>query len=105
MKRKPGPPSVQQPAQAEYDTSPWLHIYAQYEWHGEARIIGNREALTALRDTIDRALNNKNGESEMQHAVAGDGESYSVEIRRRPRDAIQQTRLPYTADYAREPPR
>ncbi len=91
---------VKQLTPAEYDASPWLHLYAQYAWHDEARIVGNREALTALRDAIDRALADKNGEAEFA-AVAGDGEGYRVDIRRVPRRAVQNSAVPYTADYAR----
>jgi hypothetical protein len=58
---------------AEYDALPWLHIHAQSHEHSHATIIGTREALIAMRDAIDRALTDKNGETEMK-AMAGDGE-------------------------------
>lgn len=86
---------------AEYDAAPWLHIYAQYLWHSEAQILGTREALTGLRDAIDKAIADKNGEATAS-AIAGDGEGYEIEIRRVPRSVVQNSKVPYTASYARE---
>ena len=85
---------------AEYEALPWLHVHGQYAYHDGAKLVGTREALTALRDAIDRALADKNGESEMG-AIAGDGEGHGIEIRRVPRSAVQNSPVPYTADYAR----
>jgi len=85
---------------AEYDVLPWLHIYAQYMWHGEARIVGTREALLALRGAINRALADKNGEAETE-AIAGDGEGYGIKINRVPRRSVQNMKPPYTVNYAR----
>lgn len=33
-----------------------LHIYAQHSWHMPSRIVGNKNALTVLRDAIDEAI-------------------------------------------------
>ena len=93
-------PTIKQLTPAEYDASFWLHLYGQYAWHDDAKIVGNREALTALRDAIDKALADKNGEAELE-AIAGDGEGYRVVIRRVPRSFVQRMSVPYTADYAR----
>ena len=35
---------------------PMLHIYAQEIWHGDAFILGNKEALESLRAAIDAAF-------------------------------------------------
>jgi len=78
----------------EYAALPWLHIYAQHSEHSPAEIKGTREALTALRDAIDRALCDKNGEAEAE-AITADGEGYGIEIRRVPRSFLQRCRLPY----------
>lgn len=79
-----------------------LHIYAQYVWHGEAKIVGNRNALICLRDAIDDAL--KNGKSETT-AMVTDGEGYGIEIELCDKDwesfEWQNKPLPYTAEYAR----
>ena len=87
---------------AEYDALPWLHIYAQYAYHDPVRILGTREALVALRDGINRALEHENGEAEAE-AITNDGEGYGVEIKCVPRRAVHDARLPYTADYAFDP--
>lgn len=84
----------------QYETLPWLHIHGQYQWHAEAMIFGTMEALIALREAIDRAIVDKNGEAETE-AFAGDGEGYGIKIRRVPRRAVQDQQVPYTADYAR----
>lgn len=96
----PERPHTKQLTPAEYDALPWMHIYAQHGWHGEALILGTREALANLREAIDRALADKNGEAKAE-AIAGDGEGYAVEIRRVPRSAVQHAKMPYTAKYAR----
>ncbi len=80
---------------AEYDALPWLHIHAQSHEHSQATIIGTREALIAMRDAIDRALADKNGEAEMK-AMVGDGEGYGVYFHCVPRRAMLDGRLPYT---------
>src|SRR5579884_1485756 len=82
----------------EYDALPWLHVYAQDVWHDEARIVGTREALIALREAIDRALAEGKAEAE---AIAGDGEGYGVEIACASRQTVQDAPLPYTKRYAR----
>lgn len=64
--------------------------------------MGTREALTALRDAIDCALADKKGEGEAK-AIAGDGEGYGIKIRRVPRSAVQNSRMPYTASFALDP--
>jgi len=84
---------------AEYDALPWMHVHGQqYAWRDEARIVGTREALIGLRDAIDRALADKNGEAECD-AIAGDGEGYAIEVRRVPRHTVQLARVPYMAAY------
>lgn len=54
-----------------------LHVYGQSTWHGELTIIGNRNALTVLRDAIDAAIaSGKAGTT----AMVADGEGFAVEI-------------------------
>lgn len=79
---------------AQWDTLPWLHIYAQSHEHAPAEIRGTREALIKLRDTIDQALAHPNGEAEFSAFVC-DGEGYAVEVRRVPRSTVLRSRLPY----------
>jgi hypothetical protein len=76
----------------------WLHLYAQPDWHADARILGTREALMGLRAAIDRALSD--GEAALG-AFAGDGEGYTVTIGVVSRAGVQNAPVPYTADYAK----
>ena len=82
---------------------PLCHIYAQYAHHGEAFIIGNRIALERLKEALDRALNEKEGEAEL---MVNDGEGYSVYVllnnEEWSSDKWAKLAVPYTADYAKE---
>jgi hypothetical protein len=79
-----------------------LHIYAQFCWHSECRIVGNKNALIVLRDAIDEAL--KKGKSETG-AMTSDGEGYTVEIEMLDADwesdRWRRQPMPYTAEHAR----
>ena len=61
-----------------------LNIYGQEAWHTEARIIGNREGLESLKQTIDNALRVPTGKAttawddEREPLFASDGEGYEV---------------------------
>lgn len=74
-----------------------LHVYAQRRWHGELRIVGNRNALVALRDAIDAAL--VNGVTTTS-AMTTDGEGYPVIIEpdhsRWDSRSWESRKLPYT---------
>lgn len=80
-----------------------LHVYAQHCWHGECRIVGNKNALTVLRDAIDEAL--RKGKAETS-AMVTDGEGYGIEIEMCDAawesDRWERQPLPYTADYAKD---
>ena len=61
-----------------------LNIYGQEAWHTDARVIGNKEGLEQLRNTIDKALQEgkattetdvKDGDTAL---FASDGEGYEV---------------------------
>lgn len=64
----------------DVDLSAWMHVYGQFMWHGEARIVGTRSALEGLRAAIDAAL--KDGKGETGEVFASDGEGYVVEVYR-----------------------
>ena len=53
-----------------------LHIFGQGAWHEEVHIVGNREALEALRDTILSCIASK--EARSMEAFVNDGEGYKV---------------------------
>lgn len=79
-----------------------LHIYAQYCWHSKCRIVGNKNALTVIRDAIDEAI--KRGSAETGAMVA-DGEGYTVEVLMLDAawdsDKWRRQPVPYTAEHAR----
>jgi len=65
-----------------------LNIYGEAYYHCEARIIGNREGLLQLKNTIDKALQSgkattetdvvdNNGDTAL---FASDGEGYEVKV-------------------------
>jgi len=58
-----------------------LNIYGQEFWHTDAKIVGNKLALIALRNLIDSAL--KNGKTSIGGITplfASDGEGYELTI-------------------------
>ena len=61
-----------------------LHVYGQYSKHDEVYIVGNKEALTKLRDSLNSALSKKFDEEGVElHAIefmTGDGEGYEMHI-------------------------
>lgn len=72
-----------------------LHIYAQYTNHDYAFLMGDREALTALRNAIHTALLSDDGKGHMQ-TFTGDGEGYQVLVRVLPADVAETLVDPYT---------
>lgn len=50
-----------------------VHLYAQYEHHGDAFIVADAEGLSAIRDACDAAL--RRGATAF-HSFAEDGEGY-----------------------------
>ena len=61
------------------EATPWLHLRGQFSYHGEALISGTRAGLTALRDALTLAIEQRDAEAEV---FASDGEGYAVTIRR-----------------------
>ena len=55
--------------------APWLHVYAQSHEHSRAIIRGKVEALRALRDALEKAI--EAGQAEAQ-AFCHDGEGYAI---------------------------
>lgn len=83
----------------EYAALPWLHMYGQYAWHDEVKILGTRAALEALRDAISSVL--ETGQPASSEAIVADGEGYHVEIEIASKVALDGMPLPYSADYAK----
>lgn len=62
-----------------------LNIYGQPSHHFEARIVGNREGLEALRNAIDNALiidSHAKAPDDNEPLFASDGEGYEILIDR-----------------------
>jgi len=55
----------------------WMQVYGQTFWHQPAKIYGNGIALTALRDALNKALEEKSAELV---AFSSDGEGYTLSI-------------------------
>ena len=61
-----------------------LNIYGQETYHCDAKIIGNREGLEALKQTIDDTLRVFGGRSttsnDKEPLFASDGEGYEIVV-------------------------
>ena len=75
-----------------------LHIYGQQSEHDDVTIIGDAKALTALKEAIELALQDK--KVRVSHFFTNDGEGYSVNIIKK--SDLSDMPVPYTADYAEE---
>lgn len=80
-----------------------IHVYGPFSWHDDAHIVANREGLEAMRNAIDQALKNgegntdafvNDGEGFTLYVTLHDGELYSPEW-----DALA---VPYTGAFALE---
>src|SRR3989344_5236722 len=82
------------------DENPYLHIFGQEEWHGEAYIVANVQALLQMRKAIDDALSKGYG---YVPAYVGDGEGFNTLIIRE--DDVQvfgKLAVPYSAEIAKQ---
>jgi hypothetical protein len=82
--------------EAKLNTAPWIHVYAQPFFHEPAEIIGTPAALSALRDTVDRALSG----SAVMDAFAIDGEGYGLNVSIASHADMETMRLPYSESWA-----
>jgi len=62
-----------------------LNIYGQFDNHAEAKIVGNREGLRALKDLLDKVLSNTKDNSVTDSGnddsiFASDGEGYPLTV-------------------------
>ncbi len=73
-----------------------LHVYSSHAHHDDAFIIGNRDALAALRDAIDSALE---GGIAKTDAFICDGEGFSTYVVAVDEQMGNKLSTPYTADY------
>jgi hypothetical protein len=81
--------------------SKYLHIYGQMQWHGDAFILGNAEALKSLRDAIDRALSDE-GKGSLG-AYVNDGEGfYTAVVRVDNQETFDKLAVPYHDEIAQD---
>ena len=81
-----------------------LNIYGQEYWHTEAKIVGSKEALEALKEAIDRAI--KNSKSVLGGGItidkalfASDGEGYELELYCLPCDPLTSDWNDWAPEY------
>ena len=80
---------------------PVVHIYGQHSHHMEAIIIGNKEGLQRLVNSLNYALE-KIDNTGVIEVFCNDGEGYSISIKMVSKDVIDKLPVPYTADYAQD---
>lgn len=83
----------------EFENLPWLHVYPQYTFHGDLRIVGNASAFRALAAALLTAADT--GKAETEAAVI-DGEGYGIIIERTNTTGLRLTSMPYTAEWCRD---
>jgi hypothetical protein len=76
-----------------------LKIFGAEYWHDDVIIVGSKQSLMKLRDSIDTAIKNQ---CDVQQFVEADGEGYYVHILRQERTREQWQKLPlhYTDEMA-----
>lgn len=79
-------------------TDAFLHIHAQHCQHDEAFIIGNRDALIALRTAIDNVLTHNT--PQIVDAFVSDGEGFEAHIVLRTDTEMSTEVVPY--EYRRD---
>lgn len=55
-----------------------LHIYSQESWHDDTYIVGDKRALTQLRDNLTAAI--ESGQGQKFDSFTADGEGFSVKV-------------------------
>lgn len=76
-----------------------LHIYAANLWHGDAYIVGTKDALENLQTVIKAALKGKVGECQ---AFVNDGEGFDAIVMMVDEKTADTLACPYTDETARD---
>lgn len=80
------------------DDNPYMHIHAQDQWHSEAFIVANEQALLLLKKAIEDALVTGHG---YVPSFAGDGEGYNTLIAKVDKpESFDRMALGYTDEVA-----
>jgi hypothetical protein len=78
-------------------SEPYLHIYAQEQWHGNDYVVGNKEALERLRDALNDALEKGQGQAT---TYVNDGEGYYALVVQSDDETIDKLMVPYIDEIA-----
>ena len=62
-----------------FEDEPCVHIYGQWDNHGEAVIRRNNAGLVALRNALDAAITARDSQASV---MTNDGEGYGVKVER-----------------------
>lgn len=76
-----------------------IHLFSPELHHAEQGIIGNREGLKALIQTIQKALNDDKADDPF---FVSDGEGFNLFVKCLPDNRLNKAALPYKEDYCRE---
>ena len=76
----------------------WMQVYGQTFWHQPAKIYGNGIALTALRDAINKALEDKAASAAV---FSSDGEGYELSIHLASQQELDQLPHHYIAQVGK----
>lgn len=76
-----------------------LHIYSQEQWHGNAYVVGNEEALKNLRDAIDAALEKGSGHAS---SFVNDGEGFYALVVKVDDETAEKIMTPYQDEIAHD---
>jgi hypothetical protein len=71
-----------------------IHVYSPFLWHQDAKIIGTRPALEALRDALNHALANQ-GDAYIE-TFTNDGEGFDLIVKMVNEAEAENLAMPYT---------
>lgn len=57
-----------------------IKIFGASEWHNPVLVIGNKQALLKLKDTIQKAIDREDGYSS-ERFLEADGEGFNIEVK------------------------
>lgn len=77
--------------------TPYLHVFAQFTHHAEARIVGSKKGLDALADAIAIAL--KDGDALSEPVFVNDGEGFRVEVKCASDAEVEKLDDPYYSTF------
>jgi hypothetical protein len=76
-----------------------LHVYGPQFWHDNVYIVGNEDALGALRDALTAVIDSGRGAC---LSFASDGEGFAAVVLKADQEQIDKLAMPYSDEVARE---